>query len=200
VSSGQSASVKAVADSSSLSTKANPTNTITEAGQQKKVAVSGSDVYVVWVHDINFTNSDIFFRKSTDDGNSFGSTKNLSNNAGISVLPRIAVARNNVYVVWTDNTRGNNEIFFKKSTDDGNSFGSTVNLSRNLGDSRGPEISVAGYSWNGTSLIPNVYVVWQDKTTPNGNSDIFFKKSTDGGNSFGSTVNLSRNPGDSYAP
>ena len=35
---------------------------------------------------------------------------NLSNDAGISYLPQIAVSGNNVYVVWTDETTAVNNL------------------------------------------------------------------------------------------
>jgi hypothetical protein len=196
--SGQSTSVKAAASSSSHSTKTNLTNTTTEAGQQKKVSVSGNNMYVVWTDntDINTNlpgkNFEILFRKSTDGGKTFGITKDLSNNRGNSLGPQIAISGNNMYVVWMDNTRQdanlpgkNNEILFRKSTDGGKTFGSTINLSNNIGFATDQQIAVSG---------SNVYVTW------NANYEIFFRKSTDGGNTFGSFINLSHNPGFSYVP
>ena len=50
---------------------------------------------------------------------------NLSNNDGNSSDAYISANQNNVYAVWTDDELGNNEIFFKRSTDAGNTFGST---------------------------------------------------------------------------
>ncbi len=44
---------------------------------------------------------------------SSSSTKNLSNNAGFSSDPQIAVSGNNVYVVWQDYSAGNWDIFFR---------------------------------------------------------------------------------------
>jgi hypothetical protein len=65
---------------------------------------------------------------STDGGASFGSIVNLSNNGGSSFQPAITASINNVYVAWFDNTPGDSEIFYKKSTDRRVSFGSIVNL------------------------------------------------------------------------
>jgi len=65
---------------------------------------------------------------STDDGASFESIVNLSNNGGSSFQPAIVASINNVYVAWFDNTSGDSEIFYKKSTDRRVSFGSIVNL------------------------------------------------------------------------
>lgn len=85
---------------------------------------------------------DVSFRTSTDGGATFGSTTNLSNNAGNSAFPAIAASGNNVYVVWHDDTLGNNEILYKKSTDGGANFGDITNLSNNAGSSSNPAMAV----------------------------------------------------------
>jgi hypothetical protein len=77
------------------------------------------------------------------------------------------VSGNNVYVTWTDDTPGNPEIFFKRSTDRGHDFDGTKNLSNNGGESLHSQIAVSGN---------NVYVVWEDNTP--GNFDIFFRRGT----------------------
>ena len=45
----------------------------------------------------------------------------------------------------------------------------------------------------------SVYVVWTDETAGTRNSEILYRRSTDGGASFGGTVNLSNTTGYSYA-
>jgi hypothetical protein len=196
--SGQSrlAAAAAAAASPSLSTKTNLSNTITESAQQKNVAVSGKNVYVVW-YDFSTSpgNSHIFFTKSTDGGSTFlGTPKDLSTNPanlGDSFNPRIAVSGSNVYVVWYTTTTTNSEIWFTKSTDGGSTFGSPKNLSTNPGGSFHPQIAVSG---------KNVYVVWDDNTTPTGASDILIRRSINSGSTFGSPFNLSTNLGKSVNP
>jgi len=114
------------------------------AGFSEKPAifVSGNDVYVVWDDDTS-GNAEILYRKSTDGGASFGSTVNLSNDAGSSESPSIAISGNNVYVIWLDNTPGNFEILLRKSINAGATFGSTINVSQNAGSSGLPAIAVS---------------------------------------------------------
>jgi hypothetical protein len=140
-----------------------------------------SDVYVVW-RDNSSGNDDIYFSASADNGTSFNSIKNLSNNVGRSDNPQIAAEGDNVYVVWTDNSSGRDQIYFKRSSDKGNLFYPTEDLSNNNGSSTHPQITAMGNS---------VYIVWSDTTT--GNGDIYFKSSADNGTSFASLKNLSRN-------
>jgi hypothetical protein len=72
------------------------------------------------------------------------STVNLSNDAGASVAPAIAISGNNVYVAWTgtDNAIGITEILLRKSVNAETTFGSVVNLSHNNGFSDFPAITV----------------------------------------------------------
>ena len=83
-----------------------------------QIAVSqNNNVYVVWTNNFQEKYGQVFLTRSTDNGNTFGNIVNLSNNSGSSVNPQIAVSQNNnVYVVWTNNATGNEEIFFKKDT------------------------------------------------------------------------------------
>jgi len=87
------------------------------------VAASGNSVYVVWqdtkgsdtpqfdsVPSSTFDslynqnkNYDIYFRKSTDGGITFGKDINLSNSSGFSEHPQIAAIGNNVYIVCQRN-------------------------------------------------------------------------------------------------
>jgi ethanolamine utilization microcompartment shell protein EutL len=154
--------------------------------------VSDNNVYVVWDDDTG-GNSEILYRRSTDGGATFGGTVNLSNNTGYSSIPAIAAYANNVYVVWNDDTGGNPEILYRKSTDGGDSFGGTMNLSNTTGQSGQPAIAAFGDVVIGQS----VYVVWTDDTPGPGNSEILYRRSTDGGATFGGTVNLSNTTGNS---
>jgi hypothetical protein len=160
-------------------------------------AVVDSYVYVVW-HD-NTTddgNYDIFFKKSLDGGETWEEPyENLSNNPGTSYYPSIAVNGDNLYVVWHDdspepeNSDETPDIFFKKSTDGGNNWYATENISKNTSRSEtwGIAITVDG---------SKLYVVWSDEGTLN--RDIFFTK-YDGDTWDDQPTNISDTPSDSYA-
>ena len=88
--------------------------------------------------------SDIFYTRSLDNGETFSSIENVSNNAGFSYYPAIAVLGNNVYLVWTDDTIGNFDILYKRSSDNGATFSDILtNLSLNIGTSWGPAITAS---------------------------------------------------------
>ncbi|MGD9673667.1 MAG: sialidase family protein [Candidatus Nitrosocosmicus sp.] len=156
---------------------------------------SGDNVFVVWQDNLfghNRMNYDILLKKSNDGGQTFGDVVNLSNNTGFSEHPQMAVNGDNIYIVWADNTKLNRDIYFISSNDGGQTFGDVVNLSNNTADSYNQEISVSGN---------NIYVVWQDaQKLTQGNSNISFISSNDGGQTFGDVVNLSNNAGKTSFP
>jgi hypothetical protein len=158
-------------------------------------ASSENNVNIVWQDSVpgpTGRNYDIFFKRSSDAGTSFGKEINLSNNNGFSEHPQLATSGNNVYVVWADNSfSANREILFARSTDGGSTFGDPKNLSNDKGDSYNQEIF---------TFEDSVYVVWLDKKdtndSENTNGRILLKSSTDGGLIFGQTLDLD---GDSNA-
>jgi len=141
------------------------------------IAVSGSNVYVVWKE-----SNDIFFARSTDSGNNFSSAVNISG-TGTASNPQIEASGNNVYVVWRDGT----DILFKRSTSNGSDLNSvsSVDLGNRSGSSADPQMAISG---------SGVYVVWRDS------SEIKLARSTNDGQSFSVAQNLSNNAGTSRDP
>jgi len=154
-----------------------------------ELLATGNHVYLTW-EDNSKGNFDVFLTKSDDYGASFNVPINVSANAGQSGTPQIAVSQGTVYVVWMDNTSGTYDILFSKSTDGGNSFGTPINISNLHADSGYPQFIVTGN---------NVYVTWT-QTISSSNYDIYFAKSTDNGNTFDKSINLSNNFGASGWP
>jgi hypothetical protein len=155
-----------------------------------QIDISGNNTYVVWSDD-RPGNADIFFTKSTDGGNTFSDKPiNLSKNKGNSSDPEVFSDEKNVYLVWDDDSPGNADILFTKSTDGGKTFSKPVNLSNNTRGSFDPALAISKN---------DIFVAWDDDSP--GNADILFTKSTDRGNSFSTKpINLSKNVGRSLYP
>ena len=145
------------------------------------IAVDGLNVYLVW-QDNTPGNFEIYFKKSVDGGVTWTTTKRLTNNAGVSISPAIAVDGTNIYVVWDDDTPGNSEIYFKKAGDGGAIWTANKRLTKNLGDSKFPSIAADG---------SNISMVWHDDTP--GNYEIYFKRSVDGGATWTTNKRLTTN-------
>ena len=152
------------------------------------IAVSGPNVYVVWMENPGL-DPEIHIRKSTDGGETWGTARNLSNNAGISQYPRLAVNGSEVYVVWQDETPGKACVFIRTSTDGGATWNAARRLSNNIGGAFTPRIALDS---------PNVYVVWQDHTS--GTAEVYFRTSTDGGLTWAAARKVSNNAGASCTP
>jgi hypothetical protein len=87
-----------------------------EVADYPQIAASETKLYVVW-SDLYIRTYpgifDIFFTVSNDGDRNFSQAVNLSNNQGNSILPRIATSQDNGYIVWSDTTTGNGDIYFK---------------------------------------------------------------------------------------
>jgi hypothetical protein len=117
---------------------------------------------------------------------------NVSNDSGKSEQPDIAVAGDNIYAVWQDDTSGQPEVMFAKSTDGGASFGKPIALSNSKegGFSNEPDIAVAG---------DKVYVAWADYNSEE-MAAVAFRSSTDGGKTFGNVTMLGNHTGEVPSP
>ncbi len=87
-----------------------PANAETNTLANAQISSVSDAARIVWQDD-TLGDSDIFFKASGNEGATFGSTKNLSNNDGDSSVPQIISSGGNIYVVWQDDTPGNLHIF-----------------------------------------------------------------------------------------
>ncbi|MFA5012581.1 MAG: exo-alpha-sialidase [Ignavibacteria bacterium] len=149
------------------------------------IAISGSIVHVVW-NDYRDGNLEIYYRSSTNAGSTWGAVTRLTNDPSTSLYPCISIFGSVVHVVWQDNRDGNLEIYCKRSTDGGISWGADTRLTNNTAGSVYSSIAVS------SSVV---HVVWQDNR--DGNLEIYCKRSTDGGISWGADTRLTNNTGSS---
>jgi hypothetical protein len=144
-------------------------------------------IYVAWDNETP-SSDEIFYKKSTDGGVTW-TTKRLTWNPGDSNVSFIAVDSNDhIHLAWSDKTPGNDEIFYKKSTDGGVTW-TTKRLTWNFGTSWNPCIAIDTNS--------HIHVAWRDSTP--GKREIYYKKSTNGGTTW-TTKRLTPNLYDSFWP
>src|SRR6266849_4443770 len=179
----------APASSQQFSTPKNVSNNSDFSFTPQLAVDLGGNIYVVWEDDTN-TNSNILFSRSTDGG-TFSAPKGVSNSAGFSFNPRIAVdSGGTINVVWQDSPdfyRTSN-VFFRRSSDAGNTFSTPMNLSGTSSSAfySTPQIAVHNAG--------NISIVWESDT---GNLAIWFSGSSDGGATFSAPTMLSTNTGGS---
>jgi hypothetical protein len=139
------------------------------------IAVGPFDsLHVAW-SDSTPGNAEIYYKKSSDGGVTWLAGKRLTWTSGSSYLPDLTVdSAGNLHLVWSDETPGATEIFYKKSTNDGVTWTSSKRLTWTSGSSWGPDIAV--------DTSGNLHVVWGDDTP--GNYAVYYKKSTNGGGTW----------------
>ena len=153
------------------------------------ISVSGSVVHVVW-HDTRDGNYEIYYKRSTDGGLSWGADKRLTDDDGGSIASSIAASGTNVHVVWNDWRDGNGEIYYKSSTDEGANWGPDTRLTNNTSTSNTPSIAGAG------TELHVVWMVWEGS-----GAEIYYKRSQDGGITWGDDTRLTYEIGSySYNP
>lgn len=158
------------------------------ASWNTSLSVSGSMLHVIWIDDRD-GNWEIYYKRSTDGGSSWGADTRLSNNSSYSEFPSVSVSASAVHVVWTDNREGNYEIYYMRSSDGGTTWGPETRLTTNASFSLTPSVKTIGSA---------VHVVWRDNR--DGNYEIYYKRSTDGGLTWGADTRLVNNIFDSGDP
>src|SRR6266404_8440454 len=168
----------APASSQQFSAPKNVSNNLDFSFTPQMAVDLGGNIYVVWEDDSN-TNSNILFSRSTDGGVTFSAPKSLSDTSGFSFNPRIAVDTHGaINVVWEDDSPGNLDVFFSRSTDGGTTFSAPIDLSADAADSANPQVA--------TDAAGNIFVVWENDTA--GALGILFSRSIDGGLTFSAPV------------
>jgi hypothetical protein len=97
------------------------------------------------------------------------------NNVITQSSPAIAIDGNgNIYTAWTDERNGHPDIYFSKSIDNGATFSANIKVNDNNASASKPSMALDS---NG-----NILIAWQDER--NGNPDIYFAQSANGGITF----------------
>jgi hypothetical protein len=146
------------------------------------IAASGDTVHVVW-RDSRDNNNEIYYKRSTDGGIHWEVDVRLTNDTANSSTPCVAVLGTITHVAWNDFRDGNSEIYYKRSTDGGESWGSDTRLTN-------------GAFWAGTACLAvsasMVHLVWRDSRGGSSADDykIYYKRSTDEGMHWGADTAL----------
>lgn len=112
---------------------------------------------------------EIYARRSTDLGATFGPTVRLTRAAGISLRPSVTAEGDEVWIVWSEGRDGEQQVYAKRSRDRGVTWGQDQRLTfghgNPLDDSMHPTVAAAaGF----------LYVAWSD--VRGGNLEIYFKR------------------------
>lgn len=127
--------------------------TFSGASAHASVAAFGNRLHVVY-GDTRHGNAEIYTRRSTDGGATWEAEMRLSDVPYESWVPAVAVNGDNVYVAWVDYQDGNEEEYFRRSSDGGQTWEPAVRLTQDADDSWAPLLAVSG---------DRVHLVWFDR-------------------------------------
>ncbi|HEY3387371.1 MAG TPA: hypothetical protein VGK46_12725, partial [Saprospiraceae bacterium] len=158
-------------------------NTFTSFNNANVMAANGDIVHLVYT-DERGLEGEVYYQRSIDGGISWQTALPLTiDNGSFSGYPAIAVWNNEVHVAWSDQRSGNDEIYYRKSSDGGTSWSVETRITNDSGDSGFPCISATG---------PVVHLVWTDNRIDDG--EIYYCHSLNSGQSWGDRVRLTNNP------
>lgn len=148
---------------------------------------STGGIHVVW-KDETPGNAEIYYKSSANGGETWGPAKRLTWNSSRSEDPVIAVdGADTVHVVWSDDVPGTREVYYKRSSDRGETWSTMKRLTW-----------LSSYCGNPTMAADSaasLHVAW-DVEAPK-NMEIYYKRSPDGGATWSAAEKLVGNPGGS---
>ncbi len=156
------------------------------------LAVSGSEVHVVWANRIESQDGyEIMYKRSGDGGLTWGAETRLTNDPFDSEYPVVAASGQNVYVVWKENRDAwVPALYYKCSTDGGLTWTADTRLTYETSGKQFPAVAAAGQY---------VYVAWTD-FRDGIFTQVYFKRSADGGITWDADTRLSNNLRDQRYP
>lgn len=153
------------------------------------VTVADGSVHVVWFDDRD-GNQEIYYKRSTDGGATWGEDTRLTTADFYSEYPVVAAAGQVVHVAWSDNRDGNYEAYYKRSTDGGATWQPDVRLTVADRSSTAMSLAAAG---------ARVHLFWIDNREWYW-GEVFHRVSLDSGSTWGAEERLTFNDQPSDRP
>jgi hypothetical protein len=156
-----------------------------------QLSLFGSTIHMIWRDDTPGPD-ETFYKRSINSGNSFSESLNISKSVDIdSINGKVYAIASRVYIVWTEGNfdEGRTSILARGSSDNGATFSQAINMGNNSEFADNARVSAFGN---------NEYILWMQGKFNQGK--ILFKKSSDGGATFGQTIRLSDSNDTSFNP
>jgi hypothetical protein len=147
---------------------------------------TGNVLHLAW-EDTRGNATEVYYKRSLDDGVTWGPDIRLSNlSAGtVEPEPRIGTDGKTVLIFFSNRTPAGEHIFYASSTDAGTDFSVPMQLTHDPGDQSNAAVAFIG---------PTVHLVYQDYLN-NGDERVFYTKSSDAGLNWEQKVALTDTTG-----
>lgn len=142
------------------------------------IAVWQLSAHVVWSDDRD-GDYEIYYKRSTNNGTNWDVDRRLTTSTGESSRPSAGCADNVIHLVWHDDRDGNYEVYYKRSTNNGDTWADDTRLTTNDSSSMWPALAVSG---------GYLHVVWEEKR--DGEREIYYKRSNDAGTTWSVDIPL----------
>jgi hypothetical protein len=133
------------------------------------LSTSGDFVHMVWEDRRGGYNSQVFYRRSTDNGVTWEPEARLNFDDVMSRNPCVAACGNRVHVAWASDSAGR-ELYCMSSTDNGSTWGVPKRLTFDSQESWNPSLAAVG------SVVHLVWRDWRDHSF-----EVYYLRSTDSG-------------------
>jgi len=121
---------------------------------------------------IDTSNTEVFFRRSINNGTNWDAIQRITNASGRSEDPAISAQGNNIHISWNDKRSGIMQIYYRRSTDAGVTWGPETQLTNASGSNSCYTTMV---SLDGTNAdvpygysIGGIFHIWFRQSSNNG--------------------------------
>jgi hypothetical protein len=150
---------------------------------------SNEAINITWGDTLN-SGRRVMFIRSVDQGDTFTDPLDVSRSSGEAFDPEITVDVNNaINIAWEDTAPGANSIMFSRSTDEGESFSTPLQISKGTAPASEAHIASDGAG--------RLIVVWVQGTEEE--KQAYYSRSTDGGLTFSDPIALTNTAGASIS-
>ncbi|MFH1700168.1 MAG: choice-of-anchor J domain-containing protein [Candidatus Zixiibacteriota bacterium] len=164
------------------------TNAAGEGKWPKLVIDSNGDLHIAW-NDARTGNEGMFYKKLDNGGNTLINDTNISNAGSIYGAPHVDVDKSdNIHITWGDNRNSNNEIFYTKLDNIGNTL---------IDDKLITSWGNYGYLQD-IDNSGNLHIAWSD--VRDGNDEIYYCRLDNSGNKITADTRLTNNSAASWWP